>query len=259
MAIKNASDLLVYRKYPAGQKQVTRIKVRTSSPLDGDTTPGNLIIKDTVSSTGSGVPSVTTATVASPNSGATVLAAIATKLATANYTSTADIIQGDFTYRDFTNPVVGESATLSVENGTCDLDAGALVVELQTEGEATNDKTPVAFSTSASLSINRDMRDITTKDSDGFQQSAAGLMSFEISTDALQDFGSDLDFKDFFDNILNREAVTIQFSERTTSGADRYYQGSAYVTSLSMDAGVEDNVTYSVTFAGTGLITSATD
>jgi|14_taG_2_1085336.scaffolds.fasta_scaffold01846_3 TP901-1 family phage major tail protein len=256
MAIKNASDLLVYRKYPSGQKQVTRIKVKSSAPLN---TNGSVYLNDIVDSSGSPISQLETSSTSS-NTGAGVLAVIYAKLVTANsYTASAVSTIGEYSYQDFTNPVVGESATLYITDAGAEILEDAIIVTIETEGEGSSDKTPVAFSTSASLSINRDMRDITTKDSDGFQQSAAGLMSFEISTDALQDFTSDLDFKDFFDNILNREAVTIQFSERTTSGSDKYYEGSAYVTSLSMDAGVEDNVTYSVTFTGTGLITSGTD
>ena len=81
-----------------------------------------------------------------------------------------------------------------------------------------------------------------------------------MSTDALQDYSADLDFKDFFDNIGNRESIVLRFAERDTGGSsDKYYEGSAFVTSLSMDAGVEDNLTYSVTFTGTATITSGTD
>lgn len=38
MAIQNASDLLVYRRYPSAVAQVTRIKIKTTSPLDGSGT-----------------------------------------------------------------------------------------------------------------------------------------------------------------------------------------------------------------------------
>ena len=73
-----------------------------------------------------------------------------------------------------------------------------------------------------------------------------------------QDLGADLDFQEFFNDFKDRTKVTLRFSERLTTGAsnDRYYQGNAFVTSCSMDAGVEDNVTYSVTFTGTADITT---
>ena len=100
-----------------------------------------------------------------------------------------------------------------------------------------------------------DLRDTTTKDSNGYQNNLGGLKSFELSTDALFDLTADLDFQEFFNDLKNRTLVTVSFSERTSG---RYYQGSAFVTSLSMDAGVEENTTYSVTFTGTGTATTGT-
>lgn len=60
----------------------------------------------------------------------------------------------------------------------------------------------MAHSTSANLTITRELRDITTKDSSGSQENAEGLLSFEISTDALQDFAADLDFQDFLMTLV---------------------------------------------------------
>ena len=258
MAIKNASDLLVYRKFPGGQKQVTRIKVKTSSPLDNT---GNIVLSNRTLANGQAAAGQGTLTV-SANTGVAVLNALNTSLSgsTFLYSVSSAVVDGDFTYRDFTNNVIGSCLTLAIANGTADFDSGALIITVETEGEGSGDKTPIAHSTSASFSISQDYRDITTKDSGGFQENASGLRSFEISTDALQDYSADLDFKDFFDNIGNRESIVLRFAERDTGGSsDKYYEGSAFVTSLSMDAGVEDNLTYSVTFTGTATITSGTD
>jgi len=49
--------------------------------------------------------------------------------------------------------------------------------------------------------------------------------------------------------------VIVRFAERD-SGVK--WEGSGYVSSLSMDAGVEENVTYSVTITGTGVVTKGT-
>lgn len=209
MAIQNASDLLVYRKYPNGQKQVTRIKVKTASPLDGT---GVIKVRNAVASNGSNISSQDVTVTG--NTGASVLSAIATKLSTNSYTSSADVVEGDFTYRDFTNPVKGICLTISFDSDTATIDSGAIIINVETEGQDDADNTPVAHSTSANFSISQDSRDITTKDSGGFQENAPGLRSFEITTDALQDYSSDLDFKDFFDNVGSREAVEVAFSDR---------------------------------------------
>ncbi len=266
MAIKNASDLLVYRKYPNGQKQVTRIKVKTTNPIFTEVSganPATLRLNNIKKLDGTVISSGTNPANVTQDTGAAVLAAIAGKLgeSTIGYTNGGDVVEGDFTYRDFTNGNEAECPTLELLNsGTTQLNAGAVVISVEVEGEGDHDATPVAHSTNASISFTNDVRDITTKDSAGFQEIASGLRSFEITTDALQDYTSDLDFKDFFDNIGNRESVTIRFAERDTGGgSDIYYQGSAFITSLSMDAGVEDNATYSVTFTGTAAVTSGTD
>ena len=99
------------------------------------------------------------------------------------------------------------------------------------------------------------MRDVTTKDSAGFQENIGGLKSFELSSDALQDINADLDFKEFYDDINERNEVIIKFAERD-SGVR--WEGSGYISSLSMDAGVEENVTYSVTITGTSSVVKDT-
>tara|TARA_R110002020_G_scaffold72828_4_gene187138 strand:- start:55 stop:846 length:792 start_codon:yes stop_codon:yes gene_type:complete len=263
MAIKNASDLLVYRKYPSGQKQVTRIKVKTTNPIHTVVSGGNPatlrlnnIKKLDGSVVTSGIPDITT------DSGAAVLASIATKLGEGGilYTNGGDVVEGDFTYRDFTNGNAAECPTLELVNsGSTELSAGAVEISVEVEGEDAADKTPIAFSTNASINFNREYRDITNKDSNGYSEQLPGLLSFEMTTDALQDYTSDLDFKDFFDNFADSESVIMRFSEREAGGSDRYYEGTSFVTSLSMDAGVEDNATYSVTFTGTAAVTTGTD
>lgn len=256
MAIQNASDLLVYRRYPSAVAQVTRIKIKATSPLDGS---GTIKVLNTADGSGNNVAELTTGSCA--NTGADVLAKIKTLLQANGYdgdvTNTDD---GDFKYRDFTNDHAGDlTNNLSLGNGSADIDAGASIVSVITDGEDSGSD-PVAHSTSANLTITRELRDITTKDSSGSQENAEGLLSFEISTDALQDFAADLDFQDFFNDIGSTTAVTVRFAQRDTGGGtDKYYEGSAFITSLSMDAGVEENATYSATFTGTATLSEGTD
>ena len=49
---------------------------------------------------------------------------------------------------------------------------------------------------------------------------------------------------------------TVKFS--TEVSGDHYWSASAYVTSLELSSGMEDNVTYSATFELTGAITYTT-
>lgn len=251
MAIKNASDLLVYKKSPANVAQVTRIKVLNVTPLSAN---GTVKILNTTTSGGANVAELTTAATTS-NTGSDLIIKIFTLLVNNGYTGSASVIEGDYIYRDFTNGYQGDVNTLSFADGTAEIEDGAIEVIVITSGETLDGQEPIAHSTSASISFNEDLRDITSKDSGGYQENAGGLRSFELSSDALQDISADLDFKEFYDDVHERNEVIVRFAERD-SGVK--WEGSGYVSSLSMDAGVEENVTYSVTITGTGVVTKGT-
>ena len=253
MAIINASDLLVYLNFPSAIPQVTRIKCRTSDPLSGSS--GTLTILKTTNASGTEVASITTGS--SADTGAGVISVIRTKLDASGYSVGALTQDGDFHFVDVTNDFSGYVSTLSIANGTASLNEGVVSVEILTAGSDAG-STPIAFSTSASLNVTQDLRDITNKESASFAQHLPGLKSFEMSTDALQDYSADLEFQDLLARLKTGTSVTVKFSERITSGTDQQYTGSAKVTSISMDAGVEDNLTYSATFTGTGAITATT-
>jgi predicted secreted protein len=252
MAIKNASDLLVYKKSPANVAQVTRIRVLDSNPL---VNLGNLKILNTTNGSGNNVSELTTQDVQIINNASNVLSIIGNKLGANGYTSGGIEPDGDYSYRDFTNTFAKDVNTFSIADGTAEIDEGAIEVIVITSGETLNSYEPIAHSTSASISFNNDLRDVTTKDSAGFQENIGGLKSFELSTDALQDISADQDFNDFFGDLNQRNEVSVQFSER---GSGVKWEGSGYISSLSMDAGVEENVTYSVTITGTSSVVKGT-
>ena len=106
--------------------------------------------------------------------------------------------------------------------------------------------TPTAnllFATSASLSISMDLRDSTTKASNGFQANLAGLKSWEVSGDG---------FVGLITQMLSATPeVEVRFG---TTASGEFYTGSAFITSISIDAGVEENATYSVSLQGNGSL-----
>ena len=197
MAIKNASDLLVYKKSPANVAQVTRVKVLNSTPL---VSLGTLKILNTTDGSGKNVAELTTATVTA-NTATSVLGIIGNRLGASGYSGATIQDDGDYKYRDFTNDFAGDVNTLSFADGSAEIEDGAIEVIVITSGETLDGQEPIAHSTSASISFNNDLRDITSKDSGGYQENAGGLRSFELSSDALQDINADLDFKEFYDDI----------------------------------------------------------
>ena len=110
----------------------------------------------------------------------------------------------------------------------------------------------MAHATSCSLSVNRDLRDSTVKSSSGWQENLAGLKSWEMSGDAFIDISSPsgADVESLFTVMTGTSpVVTCTFG---VSGMT--YTGTAIITSLSIDAGVEDNATYSISLTGSAAL-----
>ena len=109
----------------------------------------------------------------------------------------------------------------------------------------------IAHATSASISMSTDLRDSTTKSSLGFQENLGGLKSWEMSGDAFVDIASPTgaDIESLWTVWNARSVVVCTFG---LSGMT--YTGNAIITSLSIDAGVEENATYSISLTGTAGI-----
>jgi len=112
----------------------------------------------------------------------------------------------------------------------------------------------MAHATSASFSISRDLRDKTSKSSGGWQENLGGLMSWEMSGDAFIDItATDVSMADCF-TILTAADSTVTTTVVFTVGTNTY-TGEAFVTSISADAGVEENATFSLSLTGSAVLT----
>ena len=132
------------------------------------------------------------------------------------------------------------------------LNATDVVVKINTDHTASGAPSDVLLHcTSASLSVSRDLRDSTTKSSLGWQTNLPGLKSWEISGDGFADFSGTNDIKDLIDEMILDSNPEVKVSFGTSSGI---YSGTAIISSASIDAGVEENATYSLTLTGTGTL-----
>tara|TARA_R110000851_G_scaffold75649_3_gene166715 strand:+ start:4381 stop:4812 length:432 start_codon:yes stop_codon:yes gene_type:complete len=115
----------------------------------------------------------------------------------------------------------------------------------------------VAHATSCSLDVSMDERDLTTKNSGGWKEIGGGLKSWSLSTDALYDpsAGANNEFNELFTHLDGRTELFVEFTRTTESSGEFIYTGKAYITSLSLSGGVEDSATYSISLAGTGVLT----
>ena len=116
----------------------------------------------------------------------------------------------------------------------------------------------IGRATSASLSVSMETRSTTTKDSAGWDENLEGLKSWSLSGDGLVTYSitGDYDTPDeLFTLLNNRTLVKVKFGSATRGEID--YTGDAYLVSYEQEAGVEENVTYSFGFTGTGVLTQA--
>ena len=122
----------------------------------------------------------------------------------------------------------------------------------------------VAYATSASISMNHNLRDTSTKDSGGWRDQLEGQRDWEVSVEGMLVFvdGSGgaiagLTMNELFASyIATRTEFTCLFSTGVTG--DIEWSGQAFLTSLSADTPNEDSSTWSGSFSGSGALTQAT-
>jgi predicted secreted protein len=149
-------------------------------------------------------------------------------------------------------------ATTSVFNGT------SLVVLIGTE--------VIGFATSCSLSLAIDAPDASTKQSLGWADEIGGQRSWSLTTDGLATVvpgtvATYVTTAELNALAIARTAVTVKFTtvDNSTVGGvtpvtgDVIYSGQAFIESVDMTADMENPVTYSVSFKGTGVLTIATN
>ena len=130
-----------------------------------------------------------------------------------------------------------------------------VVIQISTDGSSYD---IIGRATSASLSVSMETRDITTKDSAGWQENLEGLKNWSLSGDGLVTYSISGEYEtpdELFTILNNRTAIDVKFGSMTTGEID--YSGKAYLVSYEQEAGVEENVTYSFSITGTGVLTQA--
>ena len=118
-----------------------------------------------------------------------------------------------------------------------------------------------AHSISASLSVNNSLIDVTSVDSNSWEQSISGRKGFSLSTDGLADF----------DDVSSAKS-TEQFSDLALAGTKVFFMmtrpeaglstgdllgwsGAAFIESFEVSRTSDDNITYSCSLKGSGELT----
>ena len=145
-------------------------------------------------------------------------------------------------------------ATTGVFNGT------SLVVLIGSE--------VIAHATSCSLNLSIDAPDASDKESLGWAVEIGGQRSWSLTTDGLATVVpgtvSNVSTGELIALATARTAVTVKFTTVAEGGStpvvgDLYWTGSAFIESVDMTADMESPVTYSVSFKGSGALTSETN
>ena len=124
--------------------------------------------------------------------------------------------------------------------------------------------TKVAYATSASISMNHNLRDTSTKDSGGWRDQLEGQRDWEVSVEGMLIFTNldgtavtGLTANELYSSyIYARTQFELKFSTEVTG--DIKWSGQAFLTSLSADTPNEDSSTWSGSFSGTGELVQAT-
>jgi len=115
----------------------------------------------------------------------------------------------------------------------------------------------LGHSTSATLSLSNDLPEATTKDSSGFQEVIAGVISGEISFEGLVAYDDTLNAVELNDYLLARTQLTCVFG--TTASGDDIYTAEGFLSSVENTADMESPASYSGSITLTGSITKSTN
>lgn len=112
--------------------------------------------------------------------------------------------------------------------------------------------------TGVTMDISVNIFETTTKESGGWFEGQSGLRTITYSAEGLADWieASKTNTADILAAVVARSAVTLVFTNGVAG--DTKVTQQALISSFSMDAPMEDVVTYSIELQGTGTPTIAT-
>ena len=111
--------------------------------------------------------------------------------------------------------------------------------------------TVVGGQRNASLEMSAETIDTTVKTTGGWASKIPGIKSWTSSCDGVY-FVDDAGLEAAQTAFMNGTAVSLEFSN--SEGLS--YSGQAVITSMSVEAGQEDVVSYTISFEGTGALTA---
>jgi predicted secreted protein len=116
--------------------------------------------------------------------------------------------------------------------------------------------TPIALLTSTDMSLEREVLDATSKDSNNWREIQMGLKSYSFTAELFHDESETYNLSDLFDKWDDATAITMKLSSEVTG--QKKFTGTVYITNISESAPANQLTTISVTFEGSGALVEAT-
>jgi TP901-1 family phage major tail protein len=107
----------------------------------------------------------------------------------------------------------------------------------------------------SSISISTSARDVTTKDSTGWEEVIAGIKSATISITGLLQLDADWGFNDLAAAQLAGTLVDVEVTVGQGGTGDYTINATCLIESLDLPSAYEDNIEYSVSLKVSGALT----
>lgn len=128
---------------------------------------------------------------------------------------------------------------------------------------------PVAYSTSAKLSIAANTEDVSSKDSGMWEESIITKFSWTVSTDALFSIdgasSGNLDISDLWNYYINRNQVEVVLAIKSGTSPDWHpkantkgFSGQGRIVKMDVNADAKGIATYSIEVKGDGELAMVT-
>ena len=117
------------------------------------------------------------------------------------------------------------------------------------------DDDPIGHSNNATINLNCDLPDISTKDSNGWREVLASVRSGTVEVAGLTDYSDTVNFEQLADMVILRTSTPFYFSQDIEGYGDGLViQGTGYIQSVDEEASVEAITNYNLTIVLTSII-----
>ena len=118
------------------------------------------------------------------------------------------------------------------------------------------DGNPLALLTNATLTLEQDLPDSSTKDSAGWAEHLNGQRNWSIDSEGNVDLAAGANAETLADSILNQTKVPIEFASNVTGQIK--FTGTVSTNSVSIETPNEDTASISGSMTGDGELVKAT-